>query len=269
MIIKAIILGIIQGLTEFLPVSSTAHLIIIEKYLILSKNILFTNMFQVVIQSGSILAVIIYFRKKIIPDRGIIKNFNFKDKYVLLWAKICAAFFPAAIAGLIFSDKIDELFEKPRPIAYALIAGAILLLIAEKYSEKNVKIDSEHDASFLKAFIVGVFQCLALWPGMSRSGSTIIGGFFSGFSRKAAAEFSFFLSIPTILGAGAYKLIKVINSGAVFTNGEWTALIIGTFVSFLTAYAVIALFMNFIRKNKLSVFAYYRIVLGTIIIIFF
>ncbi|MBP7654562.1 undecaprenyl-diphosphate phosphatase [Candidatus Dependentiae bacterium] len=268
MIIKAIILGIIQGLTEFLPISSTAHLIIIEKYLFLSENIPFVNMFKVVIQSGSIIAVIIYFRKKIIPQPNLIKHFSFRDRYIQLWLKICLAFFPAAVAGLLFSDKIDELFEKPVPIAYALIFGALLLLFAEKKSEKNTVIYDEHNISFIKAFIVGIFQCLALWPGMSRSGSTIIGGFFLGFSRKAAAEFSFFLSIPTIIGASSYKLFKTLNDGLILSQSEWITLAAGTLVSFIVAYAVIALFMNFIRKNNLYVFAYYRIILGILVLIF-
>jgi len=183
--------------------------------------------------------------------------------------KILLAFLPAVVLGLLFSKKIDSLFEKPLPIAYALIVGAILLLIAEKFSKKNVKIDDEHKITFCKAFIVGLFQCLALWPGMSRSGSTIIGGFFLGFSRKAAAEFSFFLSIPTIIGASGYKLIKTLSSGLILTNNEWITLAAGTFVSFIVAYAVIAFFMNFIRKNELAVFAYYRIILGIIVMILF
>ena len=288
MFIKAIILGIIQGLTEFLPVSSTAHLIIIEKFLRLADNVEFVNMFDVVIQTGSIIAVIIYFRKKIFPPPELIKNFKTvlpmliksggninseKDcssvKILSLWLKIAVAFLPAAILGLLFAKKIDYLFEKPIPIAGALIVGAILLLIAEKKAAGNTKIDSEFSITFLQAFIIGLFQCLALWPGMSRSGSTIIGGFFLGFSRKAAAEFSFFLSIPTIIGAGVYKLIKTLKSGIILNQEEWIALAIGTFVSFIVAYIVIAMFMNFIRKHKLSVFAYYRILLGIIIILFF
>ncbi len=259
MIIKAIILGIIEGLTEFLPISSTGHLILANKYLDFTGP--FANTFAVVIQVGAIFAVLIYFKDKVFP--------NFRDKrglkeYFSLWFKVAVGVIPAVILGLLFEDYIDKHFFNATTVAVALIVGAILLL----YSEKRVKssiITHERHITYGKAFLVGVFQCLALWPGMSRSASTIMGGLFLGFSRKVAAEFSFFLAIPTLIGAALLKLVKV---GFDYSSYEWLILGIGTFVSFVVAYIVIAFFMNYIKKRDLSPFAYYRIILGILVLIF-
>jgi undecaprenyl-diphosphatase len=259
----AIILGIVQGITEFLPISSTGHLIIIENYLKLSNNREFTNMFEVVIQSGSIIAVIWYFRKKIFPRKTEIKPFTLDNPVYSLWLKIIIAFIPAAITGVLFHDIIDELLFNPFYVSIALITGGILILIAET-KKLNIKTETKHQINYKQSVLVGIFQCLALWPGMSRSASSIIGGLFSGFNRKTAAEFSFFLAIPTLLGATCYKLLK---SGMDFNQQEWLVLGIGTIVTFIISWIVIALFMNFIKKHSLSVFAYYRIALGLILIV--
>ncbi len=258
MIIKAIILGIIEGLTEFLPVSSTGHLIIANKYLDFTGS--FANTFAVVIQVGAIFAVLIYFKDKVFP------RFNDKrglSEYFSLWFKVAVGVIPAVILGLLFEDYIDEHFFNPTTVAVALIVGAVLLLYSERRS-KTVKVSHEKYITYRQAFLVGVFQCLALWPGMSRSASTIIGGLFLGFSRKVAAEFSFFLAIPTLIGAAILKLAK---AGLDYSSYEWLIIGIGTFVSFIVAYVVIAFFMNYIKKRDLSPFAYYRIVLGILVLI--
>jgi len=256
--IKAIILGIIEGLTEFLPVSSTGHLIIANGYLDFEGA--FANLFAVVIQVGAIVAVLIYFREKLFPK---FTNLSDLKPYIDLWTKVVIGIIPAALIGIPFEDKIEELLFKPIVVAIALVVGAVMLLYAEK-NLKTVKVESEAKITYMQALLVGAFQCLALVPGMSRSGSTIIGGLFLGFSRAVAAEFSFFLAIPTIIGAGFIKLIK---SDYVMNAMEWWVLLLGTFVSFVVAYAVIAVFMSYIKKHDLKPFAYYRIVLGLGIII--
>lgn len=259
MIIKAIILGIIEGLTEFLPVSSTGHLIIANKYLNFTGD--FANSFAIIIQVGAILAVILYFKDKVFP------KFNDKRRmreYISLWTKVVVGVLPAVVLGLLkVDDYVEEHFFNPTTVAIALIFGAILLLLGEN-KNKKAKVISEKHISYKQAFIVGIAQCMAVWPGMSRSASTIIGGMFIGFSRKVAAEFSFFLAIPTLIGAAILKIFKM---GLDFTNYEWLILAVGTLVSFIVAYFVIAFFMNYIRKRKLSPFAYYRIILGVIVLL--
>lgn len=256
--IKAIILGVIEGLTEFLPVSSTGHLILANGYFDFEGP--FANLFAIVIQVGAIVAVLIFFREKLFPKFTNLKELK---PYINLWTKVVIGILPAAIIGIPLEDKIEELLFKPSVVAVALVVGAIMLLWAEKRL-KTVKVESESLITYKQAFLVGIFQCMALVPGMSRSGSTIIGGLVLGFSRAVAAEFSFFLAIPTIIGAGFIKLIK---TDYVMTQNELFLLLLGTFVSFVVAYAVIAVFMNYIKKHDLKLFAYYRIVLGLGIII--
>ena len=257
MILKVIILGIIEGLTEFLPVSSTGHLILAGKFIDFTGD--FANLFDIFIQFGAIFAVIIYFRNQIFPD---FKQENWLKDFTSLWSKIAIGFLPAVFFGVLFHDKIQEYLFKPVPVAIALIAGGILLIIAEFFFKKE-KIDEIKKITYINAFLVGIFQCLALIPGMSRSASTIIGGLFIGFSRKIAVEFSFFLSIPTIVGASFYSLIK---SKFVFTSYEWFLLLLGTFVSFLVAFLVVALFMKYIKTNKLYPFSIYRIALAILVL---
>lgn len=260
MIIKAVLLGIIEGLTEFLPVSSTGHLILANDYL--SFEGAFANLFAIVIQSGAILAVLIYFRDKVFP------KFESKEgmrEYVSLWSKVVVGIIPAGFLGVVLG--LDEIIEsylfKPVPVALALIFGAFLIMFAEG-GQKTVKVTHEREITYIQAFAVGCAQCMALIPGMSRSASTIIGGLFLGFSRPVAAEFSFFLAIPTLLGA---SLVKLLKAGFDFTSFEWLVLGIGTFVSFVVAYFVIALFMNYIKKHDFKVFAYYRIGLGLLVLL--
>lgn len=257
MILKAIILGIIEGLTEFLPVSSTGHLILANKYISFTGE--FANIFAVVIQMGAILAVMFYYKDKIFPK---LQDKRQTKKVFNLWYKVAVGFLPAAVLGVLFDDYIEEHFFNPRTVAYALIFGAILLLFAEARL-KRVRVSDVDNMSYKDSFAVGVFQCLALWPGMSRSASTIIGGLFMGLSREASAEFSFFLALPTIIGASVLKLIK---AGFGFTPYEWLVIFVGTFVSFVVALVVIAAFMSYIKKRKLAPFAYYRIILGILVL---
>ncbi|MCT4633215.1 MAG: undecaprenyl-diphosphate phosphatase [Firmicutes bacterium] len=254
--IKAIILGIIEGLTEFLPVSSTGHLILANGYLDFTGE--FANLFAVFIQIGAILAVIIYFREKIFPRS--LDKYGIRD-FTSLWMRVVVGCIPAALIGIPLEGVIEKYLFTPKVVAGALIFGAFLLMYSDK-RKHNISVTSERAISYKQAFAVGVFQCMALIPGMSRSASTIMGGLFMGFDRKTAAEFSFFLALPTIIGAGLLKLIK---ADFIITSQEWMLLGIGTLVSFIVAYVVIALFMNYIKKKPLTPFAIYRIVLGIIV----
>lgn len=263
MILKAIILGIIEGLTEFLPVSSTGHLILFSQYVDFSGE--FANTFNVVIQVGAILAVILYFWNKLFPK---FDNKRQAREVYNLWIKVIIGVLPAVVLGVLFEDYIDKkLMGNSRAVAAALIVGAILLLISEK-GLKRVKVKETSDITIKQSFLIGVFQCLAMWPGMSRSASTIIGGLFLGLSREAAAEFSFFLAVPTICGAALLKVVKLIKAGIVITSSQWLVLTVGTVVSFVVALLVIAGFMSYIRKRKLAPFAYYRIILGVLVLLF-
>lgn len=257
---KAIILGIIEGLTEFLPVSSTGHLILTSQ--LLSFEGQFNNVFNIVIQMGAILSVIIYFFKDLIPKSTKKEDIN---SFFSLWFKVCIGVLPAAVIGIAFEDTIDAFLFKPLPVALALIVGAIGILLVDKPGSGKAGTQTIAQLSYKQAFIIGLFQCLALIPGMSRSASTIIGGLIIGTSRKLAAEFSFFMAIPVLCGAGLIKLLKY---GMNFSQAQWQILAVGTFVSFVVAYLVIAAFMSFIKKHTFRPFAYYRIALGLIVLFF-
>ncbi len=257
LLLKVILLGVIEGLTEFLPVSSTGHLILANTYLDFTGE--FANAFAVIIQIGAILSVLLYFREKMLPDSWDRKGLG---HYVTFWSKVVVGVIPAAILGLTLEETIDALLFHPVPVAIALIVGAILLIIVEN-RRGPVSIHEDDQITYRLAFYVGLFQCLALIPGMSRSASTIIGGLILGFRRDVAAEFSFFLAIPTLIGAGILKLYKY---GFDYTPLEWQLLGVGTLVSFLSAYLVIALFMAYIKKHDFKPFAYYRIALGILVL---
>ncbi len=261
-IVKAIILGILEGITEFIPVSSTGHLILANKLLSFEGE--FANAFDIFVQSGAILAIILYFWDKVYPP------FNDKEKfkkYILRWIKVVVALLPAGV--LVFVFNVDEVIDKylfsPFPVAIALIVGAILITFAER-RQYDIMVVNEEDITFKHSFLVGVAQCMAFFPGMSRSASTIIGALFLGFARPVAAEFSFFLAIPTLLGA---SLVKMIRIGVNYTHIEMQALIMGVFISFIVSYIVIAAFMSYIKKHDFVVFAKYRIVLGVFVILLF
>ncbi len=259
--IKAIILGILEGLTEFLPVSSTGHLILLKDLLAFDGQ--FSNIFSVVIQMGAILSVVVYFFKDLIPKSTAKQDIS---DFVGLWSKVVVGIIPAALIGIPFEDLIDRYLFNSLTVAIALIAGAIWILLIDKETQNTrVRVETIKALSYKQAFSIGLFQCLALIPGMSRSAMTIIGGLIVGASRKVAAEFSFFMAIPVLGGAGLIKLLKY---GLNFTAEQWQLLAAGTVVSFVVAYLVIAAFMSYIKKHTFRPFAYYRIVLGVVVLVF-
>ena len=257
----AFFLGIIEGLTEFLPVSSTGHLIIAGRWLTFSDPA-FENMFNIVIQFGAILAVVFYFWNDIFPfTRDAAKN----RRIWKLWGLIVIAFLPAAVIGVCIDDWMEAHLFNPVSVAIALITGAVLIFIAEAKSSRQGLVAEPAQISVKLALAVGLFQCLAMWPGMSRSASTIIGAVFCGFARPLAAEFSFLLGIPTIMGASFFKLLK---AGFDFSAYQWVILALGTVVSFITALVVVKFFMSYLKKYSLRPFAVYRILLGIAVLIF-
>lgn len=256
-IIKAVILGVVEGLTEFLPVSSTGHLILVNKWFTYSEE--FTVVFDVFIQMGAILAVIIYFWKDILPPRVTLL---FEKEFVWFWSKILTAFLPAAVFGFLFADFIEKRLFNMTIVSISLIAGGFLLIMLDNRN-KSGKISSVHEMTYKMALLIGIFQCLAMIPGTSRSAATIIGALMLGCSRKLAAEFSFFLAIPTILAASLYSLVK---SPLNFSFHHILILTSGVTASFIVAAGVIKFLMNFIKKHSFVAFGYYRIMLGVIVL---
>ena len=259
----AFLLGIIEGLTEFLPVSSTGHLIIAGRFLTFSDPS-FENMFNIVIQFGAILAVVFYFWNDIFP---FTKDKEKNKRIWKLWGLILIAFLPAAVIGVFIDDWMEAHLFNPISVAVALITGAVLIFIAESRSRhrRDLSVEDVRQITIPLALGVGLFQCLAMWPGMSRSASTIIGAVFLGFSRPLAAEFSFLLGIPTIMGASFFKLLK---AGFEFSASQWIILTLGTVVSFITALVVVKFFMSYLKKYSLQPFAVYRIILGIAVLAF-
>lgn len=260
LIIKAIIMGIVEGLTEFLPVSSTGHLIIMGDIINFSGD--FAKMFEVVIQLGAILAVMVYYRHKIINSLRI-KNLMPGQWGFRLWFKMLIAFLPSAVIGILINDYIQKYLFSSFTVAIALVVGAVMMIIVEK-TFKNYKTDDMDKIGLRKSFLIGIAQCMSLFPGMSRSASTIMGGMMVGLSVKAAAEFSFFLAMPTMIAASGYSLVKGLTS---MQPGEWTALAVGFIVSFIVALLVVGRFLSFLRKHPLKYFAYYRLAAGLIMIV--
>lgn len=258
-----VILGIVEGMTEFLPVSSTGHMILVEKFIgngNLSKN--FMESFLIIVQLGAILAVVIYFWKDLTP---FVKKKNQFISRIRLWTKVIIGVLPAAIIGLLLDDYISAYFmDNVFVVATTLIFYGIILILIEKYYKTAGKIDTLGKLSYKLAFIIGFFQCLAMIPGTSRSGSTIIGSLLLGLSRGVATEFSFFLAIPTMFGA---TLLKLIKNGMNYSTQEWRLIGVGTIVSFLVAYLVIKWFMSYIKKKDFVFFGVYRIILGILVLI--
>jgi len=257
--LKAIFLGIVEGISEFLPISSTGHLIIVESFLTLETSPGFAEAFMVIIQLPAILAVVVFFWDKIWPFQpGKDPAPVFK-----LWSKIAVGVLPAVVLGLIFDDFIEAKLFSPLPVAIALITGGVILIVIER-KDHTIRYQSAFEITYRTALIIGFFQCLAMFPGTSRSAATIIGGLLMGASRPAAAEFSFFLAIPTMLGA---TLLKLYKNGLNFDSHEWSLLATGSVVSFVVAYFSIMWLMRFLQHHKFTVFGYYRIVLGICVIL--
>lgn len=262
--VKVVILGVIQGITEWLPISSTGHMILANEFIKLKASPEFVEMFFVVIQFGSILAVIVLFFDKLNPFSSR-KNRIEKMDTISLWLKVVVAAVPAGILGVLFDDQIDFLFYHPVPIAIALIFYGVLFILLENRKQRP-KIKTFKQLDYKTALLIGVCQILALIPGTSRSGSTILGAVFFGTSRYIAAEFSFFLAIPMMLGASAIKLLKF---GFNFESSEIIILLTGMIVAFIVSIFAIKFFVDYIKKHNFKVFGYYRIILGILVLIYF
>ena len=268
-IIKAILFGIVEGITEWLPISSTGHMILLNDLIKLNVTDEFYSMFEVVIQLGAILAVVVIYFKEIFPW-GFGKDKKDTKKTLNLWGKILVACIPAAVLGLLLDDWLDEHLYNSVVVALALIIYGIIFIIIERKKVGTRKTKSIDDISYKQAFQVGMFQLLSLVPGTSRSGSTIIGGLLVGLDRKVAATFTFFLAIPVMVGASLLKILKYfLKTGTVFTSLEWSILIVGCIVAFIISIVVIKFLMNYIKKHDFQVFGWYRIVLGILVLIYF
>ena len=271
-IIKAIILGIIEGITEWLPVSSTGHMILVDEFLKLDASEGFKELFFVVIQLGAIISVPVLFFDKLNPF-GKNKSNDHKSKILSLWGKVIVGVAPAAIIGVLFDDWFDEHFYNYIVVALALILYGVVFIVIEKCKKNredaSYSVNDVYDITYKDALKIGAFQVLSLIPGTSRSGSTIIGGMISGISRSASAEFSFFMAIPIMLGASLLKVFKFIVAGFTMTSLEVWILIVGIFVSFVVSLVSIKFLIEFVRRHDFSVFGIYRIVLGIIVILYF
>lgn len=260
--LKAIILGIVEGITEFLPISSTGHLILINQFVHFTDE--FDKLFDVVIQLGAILSVIVYFFHALWPFGSQISAER-RQEILAVWRKTIVGVFPALVIGAVLGGKIKELLFNPTVVAIALFVGGVALILIER-QKKTSSITSIQMLSYRTAVAIGCIQCLAMIPGTSRSAATIIGAMLLGASRAVAAEFSFFLAIPTMCAASAYSLMK---GGLHLTLLDWEVLGVGFLMSFLVAWAVIALFMNYIRQHDFQVFGYYRIILAVVLAVYF
>ncbi len=256
--LKAVLLALVEGVTEFLPISSTGHMILVEQ-LVQFADSEFAKAFIVIVQLPAILAVVLYFWKDLWPWH----NANGTEETIRVWLRIAVAFLPAAVIGFLLNDYIEELLDSPAVVAGALILGGIVIILIERraHAERFVTV---HDFSFRIALAIGFFQCLAMIPGTSRSAATIIGALLLGASRAAAAEFSFFLAIPTMLAATGYTVLK---NGVEFTPEQWGLMAAGSVVAFATAYVSIAFLMGFIKRYSFAAFGWYRIVLGVVVLV--
>lgn len=268
-ILKAILFGIVEGITEWLPISSTGHMILLDEFINLKVTDEFYDLFQVVIQLGAILAVVIMYFKTICPF-GFGKTKEEQKSTWNLWGKILVACLPAAIIGILFDDWLDEHLYNSVVVSLTLIIYGIIFIIIEskKFGKRETK--DLDKITYKQALGIGAFQLLSLIPGTSRSGSTIIGGLILGLERSVAASFTFFLAIPVMVGASLLKLLKyILKVGLVFQAGELLLLGVGCLVAFIVSILIIKFLMNYIRKHDFKVFGYYRIVLGIIVLAYF
>ena len=267
--LKAILFGIVEGITEWLPISSTGHLILLNEFLTLQVSEEFQSMFDVVIQLGAILAVIVLFFYKLNPFSPK-KSVTAKRRTWDLWFKVIIAILPSAVVGILFDDWMDAHLHNGIVVSLMLILYGIGFIWVERMNEgKKPLVKDVYKLDYKTALLIGMFQCLSLVPGTSRSGATILGGILIGVSRGAAAEFSFFMAIPTMLGASAIKLLKFMMSGVSATGTEVMVLITGCVVSFIVSLVVIKGLMEYVRKHSFSVFGLYRIALGIVVLSYF
>ena len=269
-ILKAILFGIVEGITEWLPVSSTGHLILLNEFINLDVTESFQKMFDVVIQLGAIVAVIVLFFHKLNPFSPK-KSAEMKRKTWDLWFKVCVAIIPSGVIGILFDDLLEQYLHGGIPVAIALIVyGIAFILVERRNAGKTPTVRDVYDIDYKTAILIGCFQCLSLWPGTSRSGSTILGAILLGVGRSAGSEFSFFMAIPTMLGASAIKLLKYfLETGFGMTGQEIVILLVGMIVSFLVSLLVIKGLMEYVRKHSFSAFGVYRIVLGIVVLLYF
>ena len=268
-LLKAVLFGIVEGITEWLPVSSTGHMILLDEFIKLDVSPAFYEMFQVVIQLGAIAAVLVLFFRKLNPYAPG-KNHKQRHNTWVLWIKVIVAVLPSALLGLLLDDWMDAHLYNYIVVAITLIIYGLAFLFVERINEqKEAAIKSVNQIDYKTALLIGAFQCLSLIPGTSRSGSTILGAILLGVARPAGAEFSFFLAIPTMLGASALKVLKFMLEGVKATGGEMLILLVGTVVSFIVSLLVIKALMDYVRKRSFAAFGYYRIVLGFVVIGYF
>ena len=268
-ILKAVLFGIVEGITEWLPVSSTGHIILLDEFIKLNASDEFKSMFNVVIQLGAILAVIVIFFHKLNPFDP--KKSPAKKKATWnLWFKVCAAIVRSGLLGVLFDDWMEAHLHGGIPVSIALIVYGIAFILVEKRNHGlEPRIRKVWDIDWRTAILIGCFQCLSLVPGTSRSGSTILGAILLGVGRSAGSEFSFFMAVPTMLGASAIKLLGFLTSGAVFGFQELVVLLVGTVVSFIVSMIAIKALMNYVRKHSFSAFGVYRIILGIVVLVYF
>ena len=268
-LLKSLLYGIVEGITEWLPVSSTGHLILLGELFPLSVSPAFSEMFDVVIQLGAILAVIVLFFRKLNPFAPSKSALEKKSTWGL-WLRVCVAVIPSAAVGVLLDDWLDEHLYNYITVAVALIVYGILFILIERFKPADkASVTAVEEINYKLAFLIGVFQMLALIPGTSRSGSTILGAMLLGCSRAAAAEFSFFMAIPTMLGASLLKVVKLFAEGVTVTALEWGILAVGCVTAFIVSLAAIKFLMDFVKKHSFASFGWYRIVLGALVIGYF
>ena len=268
-ILKVIFLGIIEGITEWLPISSTGHMILADEFIKLNVSSGFKEMFLVVIQLGAILAVPVVFWKKLFPfGKGV--DSAEKKRIWSLWFKVAVGVAPAAVLGFLLDDILDKHLYNYVVVSIALVVYGIAFILVEHFKkDKEYRIESVYDITYKDALVIGAYQVLSLIPGTSRSGSTILGGMLTGVSRTASAEFSFFMAIPIMLGASGLKILKFIAGGYTATAYELVLLLIGISVAFVVSLVVIEFLMSFVKKHSFSSFGIYRIALGALVLIYF
>lgn len=268
-ILKVILLGIVEGITEWLPISSTGHLILVDEFIKLNASKEFKEMFNVVVQLGAIMAVVVLYFHKLNPFSSK-KNRTQRVHTIQLWMKVVIACIPAGVLGILFDDWMEDHLHTSVVVAAMLILYGVLFIIIENWNKtRTPQVEKLSQLTYQTAFLIGVFQVLSLIPGTSRSGATIIGALLLGVSRYVAAEFTFFLAIPVMFGASALKLLKFFTEGGGFAGNELMILLVGCATAFIVSVLAIKFLMGYIKKNDFKAFGYYRVILGVLILLYF